>query len=370
MADASAPSRVIYLSSLPPPAGGIATWTRILLERGLPDGFTPVLVDTRAAAGDSVFARSLFSLRQARRTARILGGLVRALRAGPAVAVHVNMAPLAVGVLRDLACVRIARRWGVPAVVHHHGLTPAVREAPNARLLNPALRRIVGEAAVNVVMNEPSREYVQELLDGRSVPVVNVPNFYDERSFPAPDPRPRAPERRRRVAFVAGLTRIKGTLRVVEVARRLPEVDFHLYGQIYDEVREALDGAPDNAHVHGEVSHDEVIRGLQEADLFLFPTVHPEGFPYGVLEAMALGLPVVSTHVGAIPEMVEEGCGGLLTDPTADALADAVARCLADDARRAEMGRYNHEKAERLYTYPAVAKRLAHIYADLREAAR
>lgn len=367
MADASAPSRVIYLSSLPPPAGGIATWTRILLERGLPDGFTPVLVDTRAAPGDAVFARALFSLRQVRRTVRILRGLVRALRAGPAVAVHINIAPLAVGIFRDLTCLRVARRYRVPVVVHHHGLTPALREAGNARLLIPVLRRLVREAAVNVVMNEPSRIYVEELMGERRGPVVNVPNFYDERSLPEPSAAPRDPRRRRRVAFVAGLTRIKGTERVIEVARRLPDLDFHLYGRPYDEVRDALAAAPDNVRVHGEVSHDAVIEGLAAADLFLFPTAHPEGFPYGVLEAMALGLPVVSTRVGAIPEMVEHDAGGILADLAVPALTEAVSRCLEDEARRSAMGRYNHEKARRLYAYPAVAERLAEVYAALRD---
>jgi glycosyltransferase involved in cell wall biosynthesis len=355
--------RVIFLSSLPPPAGGISTWTRILLERGLPDGWEPALVNTAAAAGDDVFARALLSWRQVDRTRRIVGGLRRELTRGDAAVVHLNIAPLAVGILRDWVCARLARNRGVPVVVHHHGLTPALLDAPNARFLLPILDRLMRLATVNIVMNEPSRAFVAERLRDPDAVIENVPNFFDERSMPEPGLEPRNPDRVRKVAFVAGMTLIKGAPLVVEVARELPDVEFHLYGKVYDEVRADLDAAPANAVIHGEVDHDSVVAGLRDADLFLFPTIHPEGFPYGVLEAMAMGLPVVSTRVGAIPEMVEHERGGLLCERSAAALAAAVESLLSDEDRRARMGGFNRDKASRLYTYPPVARRLSAIYA-------
>jgi glycosyltransferase involved in cell wall biosynthesis len=61
--------------------------------------------------------------------------------------------------------------------------------------------------------------------------------------------------------------------------------------------------------------------------------------PYSVLEAMFAGLPVVSTDVGGIPEMVVDGETGYLVPPDDDAaIADAIEKLLADDTRRAEMG--------------------------------
>ncbi|MGZ6898493.1 MAG: glycosyltransferase family 4 protein [Acidimicrobiia bacterium] len=69
--------------------------------------------------------------------------------------------------------------------------------------------------------------------------------------------------------------------------------------------------------------------------------------PYSILEAMFAGLPVVSTPVGGIPEMVLDGKTGILVPPEDDtAIADAIERLLGDDALRAELGR-----AGRAYAY-------------------
>jgi glycosyltransferase involved in cell wall biosynthesis len=85
------------------------------------------------------------------------------------------------------------------------------------------------------------------------------------------------------------------------------------------------------------VDHAGVVALLQRADVFCFPTVSSEGFPKAVLEAMACGLPVVTTRVSVLPELLASGGGVLLDEATPAALADAIRRCLADDARYAEM---------------------------------
>lgn len=80
---------------------------------------------------------------------------------------------------------------------------------------------------------------------------------------------------------------------------------------------------------HGQVDQASVIRLLQQADLFCFPT-SSEGFPKGVLEAMACGLPVITTRVSALPQLLGNGAGILLDETTPAALARAVQLCLAD----------------------------------------
>ena len=70
-----------------------------------------------------------------------------------------------------------------------------------------------------------------------------------------------------------------------------------------------------------------------------------EGFPLAILEAMAVGLPVVSTTVSGIPEAVEHERTGLLVEPEdAAALADALGRLLTDVELRAEMGQRGKQR--------------------------
>ncbi len=89
-----------------------------------------------------------------------------------------------------------------------------------------------------------------------------------------------------------------------------------------------------NAHVkfHGYVSHDEVTRLLHDCDLFCFPTAS-EGFPKVVLEALACGLPVITTRVSVLPNLIGTGCGMLIDEITPVEIAEAVRQCLSDSER-------------------------------------
>jgi glycosyltransferase involved in cell wall biosynthesis len=75
-----------------------------------------------------------------------------------------------------------------------------------------------------------------------------------------------------------------------------------------------------------------VIRLLQQADIFCYPTAS-EGFPKAVLEALACGLPVVTTRVSVLPKLIGTGCGLLLEHTNPEALAQAVLACLSDAVR-------------------------------------
>jgi glycosyltransferase involved in cell wall biosynthesis len=92
-------------------------------------------------------------------------------------------------------------------------------------------------------------------------------------------------------------------------------------------------GVGDRVRFHGKVEHAGVMALLKSADLFCFPTTSSEGFPKAVLEALAVGLPVVSTRVSVLPELVGNGSGVLLDSATPEEVARGVRWCLANNAR-------------------------------------
>ena len=130
----------------------------------------------------------------------------------------------------------------------------------------------------------------------------------------------------------------KGTDVVVkslsEISKRFPNVMLDVIGggsqlNKLKLLAESL-GVSDKVTFHGHIAQTKVIDLLNRAHLFCFPTTASEGFPKAVLEALASGLPVVTTRVSVLPVLVGNGCGQLLDDATAESLANAVKKICSD----------------------------------------
>lgn len=88
----------------------------------------------------------------------------------------------------------------------------------------------------------------------------------------------------------------------------------------------------------GSVGQDRIVAAYRAADVMCLPSF-AEGIPVVLMEALACGVPVVTTHIMGIPELVRDGENGLLVPPgRADALADALGALAADRERRVAMG--------------------------------
>jgi glycosyltransferase involved in cell wall biosynthesis len=98
----------------------------------------------------------------------------------------------------------------------------------------------------------------------------------------------------------------------------------------------ATAGLDDRVHLAGELSPAEIADLYDRADLFVLPTLH-ETYGMAVAEAIARGLPVVSTTTGAIPDLVGPSAGLLVPPGDADALASALSAVLGDPLLRARL---------------------------------
>lgn len=100
----------------------------------------------------------------------------------------------------------------------------------------------------------------------------------------------------------------------------------------------------------------DVPRLLAAADIFCQPNLEPEPFGIVFVEAMYAGLPVLTTDMGGAREIVDETCGARV-QPRAEAVAEVLARWLADPGARQALGRAGRQRAERLYP-PSIRVRL------------
>jgi len=103
----------------------------------------------------------------------------------------------------------------------------------------------------------------------------------------------------------------------------------------------------------GEKSREEVWGYYKTCSLFCLPS-YSEGFPYVVLEAMAFACPIVATKVGAIPEMLSDGCGELIDAQEVESLKDALTHLLRDKEDASISGVNAHNKVLNNYTIDKV----------------
>ena len=118
-------------------------------------------------------------------------------------------------------------------------------------------------------------------------------------------------------------------------------------------------GLLDIVTFHGAIAPRKINTYLQDADAFVLPSIiaedgDMEGIPVSLMEAMASGLPVVSTRHSGIPELIEDGLSGLLVnEKDAGALANALARIAQNPAERIEFARGGRTKIESTFDQAA-----------------
>jgi colanic acid/amylovoran biosynthesis glycosyltransferase len=124
-------------------------------------------------------------------------------------------------------------------------------------------------------------------------------------------------------------------------------------------------GLSDRVHLVGAKSQDEVIEALQESDMLFSPSL-AEALPVSLMEAQAVGLPVLATQVGSVDQIVENGISGYLVAPGD---VEAMRRRLGDlmDRRedRARMGRLGRRHVEENFDIERLNDRLVCIYTEL-----
>ena len=130
------------------------------------------------------------------------------------------------------------------------------------------------------------------------------------------------------------------------------------------EAHARLIGVGDRVRFTGAVGHDVILPMLRAADIFCLPSFS-EGVPVVLMEAMAQSVPVVTTQIMGIPELVESERSGLLVAPgRVDVLVDALARLVEDPALRRQLGARGREKVLTEFDVNASARQLRAVLGD------
>ncbi len=136
-----------------------------------------------------------------------------------------------------------------------------------------------------------------------------------------------------RVLWLARVTGVKNPQRVIEIAKRLPEIDFYLAGggDLLEVVKKQ---APRNLKVLGWQDAKSI---LPIADIFL-STSENEGMPIALIEAQLAAIPVIATNVGSVPEVILDNKSGLICSKSNDELIAAIKKLAQSKSLRSKFG--------------------------------
>ncbi len=360
------PLRVLLVSPLPPPSGGIGRWTVLVLDW---------LATKPAVAVRSVDISPRWrTIEDMRIWRRVVGGVLQGVRDAWRTLVqmvvfrphvlHLNTSARLRGPW-DTAMLALAAVGGVRTIYHlRMGRLPEVMARKGWEWWG--LRGALQLAGQVVVLDKGSEEALKRFLPAERV--VRLPNAIAATSTKVDRDSPGQPS----VLYLGYVVPTKGMKELMEAWRELRPMGWRLrlaglgsasyQGKLLEMV-----GPESRVEFLGDLPPEGASRLMQGAEIFVLPT-YTEGFPNVILEAMAAGKAIISTRVGAVAEMLDadgdEPCGLVINPRNTAALAVALRQLLSDPQLRATLGRRAEAKVKRAYTTDVVFGRLLRLWSD------
>ncbi|TYK64779.1 glycosyltransferase family 4 protein [Colwellia echini] len=206
---------------------------------------------------------------------------------------------------RKLTFVSIAKLFNNRTIIHLHGSEFKDYFESRSKFTQTLLLWLIKNVDEFVVLSDSWFDYLKS-ISGRSVAVIN--NYVDIDKV-------HATRRKGHILFLGAFIKRKGIYDLIHAVAKL-DIDYHLHlcgsGE-NDKVHELVDKLElnDSITFHGWINTEQKQQLLSDCELMILPTYN-EGLPMVIIEAMACEIPIISTPVGAIPEVIIEGETGYL----------------------------------------------------------
>jgi glycosyltransferase involved in cell wall biosynthesis len=266
---------------------------------------------------------------------------------------------------RKLPFFALSNALKIPTIVHlHSGEFHLFYANQCSARQQRMIRYVFDNASRVVVLSEKWKTWLQTISSNTNVHAIYNPVLLPEWT------RDAGAEAKGRLLVLGRLGKLKGSYDLIEALAQLPNRSVSLAmggdGEL-EQVGKCAErlGVSSQVNLLGWVTGGNKETALREADIYLLPSYN-EGLPMSVLEAMAYGLPVITTPVGGIPEAVTDGKEGFLIRPgDVAALRDRIADLLSDPAMAHRMGVAARSKIQSTFSTQAVMPRIESLYLDL-----
>ncbi|MDO5067252.1 MAG: glycosyltransferase [Propionibacteriaceae bacterium] len=237
------------------------------------------------------------------------------------------------------------------------------------------LRRVCGDAQQVIAISQFNQRHLEQVLEGTNADIQLQYNALELDRFIYSDPVPHSEVLR--ISAVGRLVPKKGFADLIDAVARLEvPVEVQIAGDGEEranlEARIAAAGLGDRIRMVGPKTQSEVIEMVRNSDVFVAPCIpaddgNIDGLPTVVLEAMALGTPVLATAVSGLPEVIHDHRTGLMTEPgDVPALAEALTLVASSQVPVQQLARNARALIEERFDSRRQAARLSELQNEVK----
>jgi len=364
----SEPATVVVVGPSPTLVGGVATAVRQIHSLDFGDRYRIEPFSATFSTDEREPRR-----RRAARHVSTMRRLAATIRRTRAVIVHLHTCS-GFSFHRSIADMLLARRQGVRVILHIHGAAFDEFHARAGAVQRRVIAWALGRADTVVALSETWSKKLHEMAPSARLVVVE-----NAVACPSAFPSPNRGDGPCRFLLLARMDVWKGIDDLLDACAVLRErgVAFELMlagppgtAGTVDVLGDKIDTRALGAKVHyvGALHGDQKTQALRRADVYVQPS-HHEGMPISMLEALAHGLPILATSVGAVPEVMTHGREGMLVPAhSPDRLAAAMEALASDTARREAMASAAYELAAARFSLSRFRDDLLALYDRVRAA--
>lgn len=272
-----------------------------------------------------------------------------------------------ISLIKDYIMISLARRKNIKTIIHFH-----FGRIPELAIKNNWEWKLIKKIAIltNQIVVLDNASYNTLKHNGfNNVTIISNPiapnildtieqNYYLKRKHGT-------------ILFTGHVIKTKGVFELIEACSQIRNIKLKLIGRITDDIKSKIDlqyKGQDWIEITGEMEFNKVIKEMMTCDIFALPT-YSEGFPNVILEAMATGCPIITTPVGAIPQILErdeQGEYGIFVEPqNSDMLKGAIVRLLHNEMLKKHLSINVKRRVTERYNIKIIFKQLKSLWESL-----
>ena len=348
-------------------AGGIAIWTQNIMAEYRLRTERPIHVDLISTSrkifiskDTSVFKRLFSGVRE---YSIIIKKIKQQIKQNNYDCLHLSSSG-SVSLFKDYLILKFAAKRGIKTYIHFHfGRIPTIIKQKGWEY--KMLMKVCNLTYKTIVMDSNSLVDLEREGIGN---VVFLPNPVSADVAEALATKGDVTRQNNRILFVGHVSEKKGIFELIDACSQIKNIELIVIGKVELNVQNEIEARWPNAkwlHILGTMPHGQVVKEMLKCGIFVLPS-YTEGFPNVILEAMACSCPIISTSVGAIPEMLaaqeKNKCGIVIPPKNINALKSALDNLLADNGLAKKLSYNAILKVNSEYSSQKIFNRLCEIW--------